>query len=197
MRKIKGTVRRWNSGSIAVIGRVLWGDHTDEDNRAEEIHALRRLYDLGDVPDTECTILIQGLGEQPVDVEALVAERDALAEQIDDWKCASGLITSAGDPADIEPRHIEADLREREIVRDALCELAGTRHAHEAIQRLREREESLKSERDALQLGLGRALKWWKGNCGDPRRSTYIDETDGAGEADDWARLCKLAGVDP
>ena len=33
-----------------------------------------------------------------------------LLEEIDDWKCASMLEGSSGDPADIEPRHVEAHI---------------------------------------------------------------------------------------
>jgi hypothetical protein len=51
---------------------------------------------------------------EPVDVAKLRQRLADCLERIDEWKSASGLITSAGDPADIEPEHLEADLRERE-----------------------------------------------------------------------------------
>lgn len=59
--------------------------------------------------------------------DALEAERGRVGSllcEIDDWKSASGLIDSSGDPDGIAPRHLEADIaardREAERLRGAI-----------------------------------------------------------------------------
>ncbi len=65
--------------------------------------------------------------------DKLKAENERLLEKIDEWKDATGLIDSSGDPGGIEPRHL----------RDEVSELLGIKGEVEGMARLLARENSL------------------------------------------------------
>jgi hypothetical protein len=64
MKLMTGTVRRWDSGAIAAIARVVPsvipgdGYPREDANRGEEAYLLNFLYDAGDTPDAECLVII-------------------------------------------------------------------------------------------------------------------------------------------